>query len=96
MSLISIPFLFFTVLPIILIAPSINKEGIFELLLQISFANFLKSEKGESTAMHCILLSVGAYNNVVAAPIDLPQIPIFPTPGNLSRKSTTFLTWCFS
>ena len=79
-----------------LIAPSINKEGILELLLHISNANFLKSEKGESTAIHLILLSVGAYNNVVAAPIDLPQIPILPTPGILSRKSTTFLTSCFS
>ena len=75
-----------------LIAPSINKEGILTLLLQISFANNLKSEKGESTTMHLILLSVGAYNNVVAAPIDLPHNPIFPTPGILSRKSTTFRT----
>ena len=46
--------------------------------------------------MALILGSLYAYNNVVAAPIDLPHSPILLTPGKFSIKSTITLTSSFS
>ena len=61
-----------------------------------NFPNFLKSAKGESKQTAFILGSLYEYNKEVAAPIDLPHIPILPTPGIVSIKSIIILTSFFS
>ena len=94
---ISNPFLSKIVLPIIFSIPTIRKLGKVICCKTNSVASLIKSAKGESKHIAFILLFLWAYIIVVAAPIDLPHIPIFPTPSIFSTKliifSKSLLSW---
>ena len=95
---ISNPF-FFKIVPltILSIPPTINPGKLkLRCFLTNSLANLSKSAKGESKQTALTLLSLWVYIMPVAAPIDRPHSPIFPTPGIFSTKSITFPKSWFS